>query len=99
MKLRHDALGARGHRRHRRTAVARGRELRDVRRQLLAPDVRLEADRRVDAGVDHEHLDAVLEQPVGKERVFGPLRVERAEQDDDGHQARSLSGSTPRKRR
>ena len=59
-------------------------------------DVGLDADRLVDAGVDDQHVDAVLEQPLAQERVLVALRVERAEEDDGRHYARSASGSTPR---
>ena len=68
-------------------------------RDLVARDVGLEPDGLVHAGVDDEHVDAVLAQPVAEERVLAPLRVERAEQTTVATTPRSASGSTPRNRR
>ena len=78
-------------RRRRRAAGLRDLVARDVgRRQRLAEDAR----------VEQQHVDAVLAHAVAQERVLVALRVERAEQDDGGHQASVwASGSTPRKRR
>ena len=81
----------------------RARELGDVgsarARDLASRDVGREADRLVDAGVDDQHLDAVLEQPVAQEGVLDALRVERPERGRPSPSyahARSASGSTPR---
>ena len=85
----------------RRAAVAGSGERGDVgaggARDLVARDVRLDADRLVHAGVDDQHVDAVLEQAFAQERVLGALRVERAEEDDRRHSGYApASGSTPR---
>ena len=70
-------------------AVAGRRERADVSacraRDLVVRDVRLDADRLVDARVDDEHLDPALAKPVAQERVLVALRVERPEQDDARH--------------
>ena len=84
-----------------RAAIARARRARlcprrPARATSLAAHVGHEPDRLVHAGVDDDDVDAVLEQPVAQERVLDALRVERADQDDGRHHARSASGSTPR---
>ena len=99
---RDDLLGAARHRRRpprrgRPRAASSATSAPPARATSSARDVGLEADRLVDARVDDQHVDAVLEQPVAQERVLDALRVERAEQDDRRHpSARSASGSTPR---
>ena len=65
-------------------AAASSRDVRARPRRARCP---ARADRLVHAGVDDEHVDAVLEQPVAEERVLDALRVERAEQDDGRHYA------------
>ena len=45
-----------------------------------------------DAGVDEQDVDAGLAQAVAQEAVLDALRVQRADEDDGGHQPRS----TPR---
>ncbi len=84
-----DLGGAAGHRLHRRTAVAGGREGGDVGAgrgsDLLPRDVGRNERLADDACVDEHDVDAVLADPVGEIGVLPPLRVERADENDGGH--------------
>ena len=101
MQAQHHLFGARRHRGHCRAAIAARCQLVNIgaarTRDLVARDVRLEADRLVNTGVDDKHVHAAFAKPLTQERVLDAFRIERAEQDD--RHACSASGSTPRKRR
>ena len=100
MQLEDDGFGAGTHRRDGCPSVARCRELGGARarraRDLVAAHVGLDPDRLVHACVDDEHVDPVRFDPLAQEGVLDPFGVERAEEDDGRHYARSASGSTPR---
>jgi hypothetical protein len=61
-------------------------------RDLLAPDVGLDLWLAQHAGVDEDDVDAGFAQAVAQEAVLDALRVQRADEDDRRHHARS----TPR---
>ena len=100
MQLEDDSLGARAHRRDRCAPVAGSRELGGVgagrARDLVAAHIGLDPDRLVHTCVDDEHVDAVRFDLLAQEGVLEALGVQRAEEDDRRHYARSASGSTPR---
>ncbi len=90
MQAANDLRRAPPHRVDCRPAVLRSCERRRVRacgrRYLLAGDVRLDL-RLEHAGVDEHDVHALLAQPVAQIRIFLPLCVEGAEEDDGRHAA------------
>ena len=77
-------------------AIGRAHELGVVgaagARDLLARHVGLDLRLAEHAGVDEHDVDAGLAQAVAQEAVLDALGVQRADEDDGGHQSRS----TPR---
>jgi hypothetical protein len=68
------------------------------RRHLLASHVVLDQRLAEDAGVDNQHVGALLADAIGEEPVLPPLRVERPDQDNNAadvapYPSRSPSGS------
>ena len=93
-----ECRGGAGHRGHRRAAIAclgqRGQIGPSGRRQLLAAYVGLDRRRVERAGVGQQHVHTRFLQPVTQERVFVPLGVKGADQQDGGaHDARSAQSA------
>jgi hypothetical protein len=84
----HDLRRAAAHRLDCGAAVVGVAERGDVRSgstsDLLLPDVGVDL-RLEDAGVDEQHVHALLAQPVAEVAVLRALRVQRAEEDDRRH--------------
>ena len=86
MEPQHDLPRAAGHRLERRAPVARVGECVHIHagrgRHLLASHIGLDDRLAEDAGVDQQHVDTPLPEPVAEVGVLLALGVQRADEDD-----------------